>query len=291
IVNADGRIVAVLLGRPDGDDWDDVVAEMARVMDGVRRRGVARGVFKSKLRRHRRGNFFKLADGYSLGGGQQVKPGNLAHSKEYRKLLQILRLNHSIRRIAGFQSSGLARYLPKLYAYYASVFKGLFERQPELEQIFSNSIFPSTTYNLGPDVFTAEHLDGHNTPYGMCGLTSGGKYDHKTGGHVYLKQLKLVLEFPSGSSALILSAACEHGNTPIQAGETRYSMTQYAAGELFRWVTYGYQTAKSLLAQVDGEAKKQLLDGEPGERAAWAIGLLSKADELEADRRAVFGKY
>ncbi|KAJ7161708.1 hypothetical protein C8R46DRAFT_819939, partial [Mycena filopes] len=243
ILDADGRIVAVLLGRPEGDDWDEVIEEMARVMDGVRARD-----FKSKFRRHRRGVFYKMADGYSLGGGQK-RPGNLAHSKEYRQLLRILHGNHSIRRIAGFQSSGFARYLPLLYRYYATTLKGLLENQPDIEQVFSNSIFPSTTYNLGPDVVTAEHADEHNAPYGMCALTAGGRYNHKRGGHLYLKQLKLVIEFPSGSSVLVPSAACEHGNTPIQEGETRYSMTQYAAGELFRWATYGYQTAKSLLAQ------------------------------------------
>ncbi|KAJ6576203.1 hypothetical protein B0H10DRAFT_2103398, partial [Mycena sp. CBHHK59/15] len=62
-------------------------------------------------------------------------------------------------------------------------------------------------------------------------------------------------------------------------------MTQYLAGELFRWAAYGYQSAKSLLATTGGAAKKRAFDGEPGAQAEWAIGLLSKADELEGTAR------
>jgi hypothetical protein len=65
-------------------------------------------------------------------------------------------------------------------------------------------------------------------------------------------------------------------------------MTQYAAGALFRWARYGYQTAKDILASPDGTVKKAELDGSLGERAEWATGLLSKADEVEDDFNTVF---
>ncbi|KAJ7858959.1 hypothetical protein B0H14DRAFT_2351431, partial [Mycena olivaceomarginata] len=146
---------------------------------------------------------------------------------------------------------------------------------------FSNSIFPTATFNIGPDVVTDDHLDMLTNRHGMCGVT----FNHKKGGHIHLNELKAVIEFPSGSSMLILSIACEHGNTRIQKGETRYSMTQYAAGSLFRWAAYGYQSSKSLLAQKGG----RVAETGPGVRAEWALGLLSKADELEADRKDVFG--
>ncbi|KAJ7214592.1 hypothetical protein B0H12DRAFT_1032790, partial [Mycena haematopus] len=270
ILDADGRIVAVLLGRPEGGDWNEVIREMERVFDGVRARGLKRGVFKPKNRRHRRGNFYLMQGGITKGPGQK-KPGNLAHSKAYKELLHLIVLNRAIGRIAGFQSSGLARYLPKLYEYYRTTLTGIFENQPDLKQLFPNSVFPTGTFNLGPDVVTDDHLDMLNNPHGMCGVTSGGKYDHKRGGHISLKQLKIVCEFPSGSTILLLSGACEHGNTTIQKGETRYSMTQYAAGTLFRWAAYGYQSTESLLANPGGAALKAEFDGEPGARAAWAL--------------------
>ncbi|KAJ7653997.1 hypothetical protein DFH06DRAFT_906621, partial [Mycena polygramma] len=282
ILDAEGRIVAVLLGRPEGDDWDAVIDEMASLFEGLRSRGVRRGVFKAKNRRHRHGNFYTLAHAMTKGPGQK-KPGNLAHTKEYRLLLQILMTSRCIRRIAGFQSSGLAHYVPKLYDFFCKTLRGIYDNQPELEHLFSNSVFPAATWNLGPQVVTEEHEDGLNPPFGMCALTSGGKYDYRLGGHLSMKQLKAVIQFPPGSTILMLSACVTHGNTPIAKNETRYSMTQYASGELFRWAAYGYRSASTLLATAKGAAEKREIDGEPGERAAWALGLLSKAAELKAD--------
>jgi hypothetical protein len=184
---------------------------------------------------------------------------------------------------------GLARYLPKLYDFYRTTLKGIFDRHPELKQLFDNSVFPAATWNLGPQVVTDDHVDELNLPHGMCGVFNAGDHKHKRGGHMFLKQLRLVIEFPSGSSMLIPSASITHLNVPIGKQEKRYSLTTYAAGALFRWAAYGYKGSKALLSEVGGAAKKLLLDGEPGQRAAWAMGLLSKADKLDADRRAVFG--
>ncbi|KAF8169711.1 hypothetical protein K438DRAFT_226142 [Mycena galopus ATCC 62051] len=226
-----------------------------------------------------------MQSGFTKGPGQR-RPGNLSHLKKYWQLLQLILGHLATRRIAGFQSSGLARYFPKLYQDYKATMEGLLQKHPDLQLPFSNSVFPTATFNLGPQVVTPEHLDVLNNPHGVCGVTSGGKYNHKLGGHLYLKQLKFVCEFPSGSTVLLLSAACEHGNTPIQAGETRYSMTQYAAGGLFRWAAYGYQSEKALLSQPNGAKLKHDIDGG---RAARALGFLLMASELEADRKAVFG--
>jgi hypothetical protein len=121
IVDAEGRIVAVLLGRPEDDDWDKIIEDMERILAGLRRRGIKRGVFTRKKLDHRRGKFPTLYDGYSHGGGQRVslvverrkrsltngyqKPGNLRHSRGYRKLLRHLLQSKSGVRLAGFQSS------------------------------------------------------------------------------------------------------------------------------------------------------------------------------------------
>ncbi|KAF4586922.1 hypothetical protein EYR40_010939 [Pleurotus pulmonarius] len=44
---------------------------------------------------------------------------------------------------------------------------------------------------------------------------------------------------PPGATLLIPSALVQHSNLPIQNGERQYSMTQYSAGGLFRWVRNG----------------------------------------------------
>ncbi|KAJ7767603.1 hypothetical protein B0H16DRAFT_1716534 [Mycena metata] len=170
-------------------------------------------------------------------------------------LLKLLR-NPYIRRIAGFQSAGFALYAPKLYRYYCDVLKGLFEHHPDLLHLFTNSIFPAASFNCGPDAVSFDHCDALNLAHGLCPITAGGRFNSKLGGHIYLKQLRLVIEFPSGASVAIPSACVDHGNTPIQPGETRHSNTQYGAGGLFRWAAYGYRSAKELLATAEGRAAK-----------------------------------
>jgi hypothetical protein len=186
-------------------------------------------------------------------------------------------------------TGGLARYLPKLYQYQAATMKGLSRSQPELERLFANSVYPTVTLNFGPHVITPEHVDMLNNPFGMCAITSNGNFDHTKGGHIYMELLKIVCEFPSGSTVLLLSGTCGHGNTPIRPGESRYLMTQYGAGALYCWAAYRYQSTESLLSEPDRARQKREIDGAPGARAAWAMGLLSKADELEQDREDVFG--
>ncbi|KAJ7130022.1 hypothetical protein C8R43DRAFT_1133993 [Mycena crocata] len=269
ILDCEGRIIAVLLGTPDDPEWTD----NARVSGSPRDTGG--------------GNISPLRRGSVLVGAKGLQhPGNLRNNRRIRRLLRRLLRNRSIRRIMGFQSSGFAMYAPKLYRYYCWVLKALFQHQPELIHLFTNSIFPAATFNCGPDAFSFDHCDFNNAPNGFCGVTSGGHFNHKRGGHMYLKQIRLVIEFPSGASMLIPSGCMNHGNTPIADNETRHSITQYAAGGLFRWAAYGFQTAKALLATKVGTEAKERFDGVPGARWSWAMGLFSKVDELEGDRVA-----
>ncbi|KAJ7900457.1 hypothetical protein B0H13DRAFT_2336660 [Mycena leptocephala] len=286
VVDSEGRIVAILLGEPDDPEWAHVVAEAAKALRRARRSAMRAGIWRPGSS-HRRGTYYSITAGVSFGGGQR-RPGNLRNSRKTRKILRRLLRNKYIRRIVGFQSSGFALYAPKLYRYYCRVLKALFEHHPDLIHLFSNSIFPSATFNCGPDAFTFDHCDFLNLSHGLCGVTSGGEYDHKRGGHMYLKQLRLVIEFPSGASMLIPSGCVNHGNTPIQPDETRHSITQYAAGGLFRWAAYGYKSAKDLLVQSGGKSLKDAFDGVPGARWEWALGLFSKLDQLETDRTTAF---
>jgi hypothetical protein len=179
-------------------------------------------------------------------------------------------------------------FAPKMAKEYIKDLKTLFTTHPELRHNHRNSIFPATTYNLGLRTATFNHLDGLNRPDGLCALTTGGDYDHKKSAHLYLEQLRVIIEFPSGATSLLPSATVGHGNTPLQEGETRCSLTQYAAGGLFRWVGYGFKTAKQLLKEKGGAACKALFDGMPGERARKGLALFSKPEELAADRKSAF---
>lgn len=102
-----------------------------------------------------------------------------------------------------------------------------------------------------------------------------------------LFNLGLVVQFPPGSTTLIPSASVSHGNTAIQDGETRLSITQYAAGGLFRWAAYGFKAAKSLMKTAAGRKMKDAVDGASGDRWRAGLDLFSKVDELKNDLTTV----
>jgi hypothetical protein len=158
-----------------------------------------------------------------------------------------------------------------------------------LRRSFNNSVYPASTFNLGPETVCLEHVDPNNTAHGFCAISSGGTYDPKKGGHIILIQLRLIIEFPPGSTVLVPSAALVHANTPIGKGETRFSFTQYCAGGLMRWVDYGFKTAKDLMSERGGKDRVSNINGVGDSRWRALLSLFSKVEEVQADRSEVFG--
>lgn len=187
-----------------------------------------------------------------------------------------------------WKAGAFAFYAPKLYSRYCEVLGKLFKREDYLQQNCRKSIFPAATFNLGPSTITLDHTDAGNVAYGWCALTALGKFDPKKGGHLILFDLGFMIQFPPGATILIPSSVLRHGNTPIGEQEHRMSLTQYCAGGLFRWVTYGFQSAKDVLAKRLGKTLKGSLDGERDHRTQDALALFSKIDELESDRHKIF---
>jgi hypothetical protein len=123
---------------------------------------------------------------------------------------------------------------------------------PDLSPNFTKSVWLTTTVNFGPKTTCYRHTDNRNLPFGWCAITSLGEFDPKKGGHIVLWDCRLVVEFPPGSTILIPSAAVAHSNVAIRKDETRYSVTQYTAGGIFRWVEHGFQ--------LEGPFKNELSD-------------------------------
>ncbi|KAJ6585959.1 hypothetical protein B0H19DRAFT_927510, partial [Mycena capillaripes] len=289
ILDKHGRIIVVFVGAPEDPEWSSVVAKAAQAMEDARNEGLRLGAFGVGEDRHRRGRYYTLRGGISLGGGQK-RPGHLVNSPLQQRLFKKLCRNKYVRRVCGFQSSSFRTFGPKLYQDYVTDLQALFKHHPNLQHNFTNSILPAVTFNLGPQSVTFQHADEFNRALGWCAVTNDGDFNPKTSAHLYLKQLKLVVEFPRTATSLLPSAVIEHGNTPLAANKTRYSITQYAAGELFRWVKYGFKTAKQVLSQKGGREQKAVFDGSPGQRKYKGLDLFSKIDELEADHAACFGK-
>ncbi|KAJ7223780.1 hypothetical protein C8J57DRAFT_1094141 [Mycena rebaudengoi] len=146
----------------------------------------------------------------------------------------------------------------KLYAYLWDTLHPIYEQDQTLEHNFSNSIFPTATANCGPHTSTFEHTDFLNLMNGLCSTSCGGSFDPTTSALFYMCQFNLVIEFLPGTSLLIPSTICSHGNMPLKPGEMQVLFTQYAAG-----AAYGYQSVKHYYPSLGTGNRKEQHDGAP----------------------------
>lgn len=100
IVDNDGRVIAVLAGRPSDAGWEELQRRAASKLKDCRH-GCR---FSGKLAENRRGGFPALAIGVSFGGGQR-RPQNLVNGRANQKVLEYLNSQAEFKRIAGFGSS------------------------------------------------------------------------------------------------------------------------------------------------------------------------------------------
>ncbi|KAL1724983.1 hypothetical protein EV714DRAFT_288170 [Schizophyllum commune] len=277
----DGRVFGVLAGQPDDEGWTAVHEELAEEIS----KGGARVKFPQESREHRRGTFGAEAQGTSHGGGQTA-PGNLKHSPAMTSLLLHLIGLTAMIRVAHFASSVFFNWAPALWLFYADHMRKLFDNDPTLEQNFARSVWACITINFGPQTVCYRHRDFGNLSFGWCAITALGSFNPNRGGHLVLWECGLVIRFPPGSTILIPSAIITHSNTKIGRRETRYSVTQYTAGAIFRWVQHGCKLDEQFYASLSrGEARKARKDN----AGRWAKGaaLWSKVGELQAAAREV----
>ncbi|SJL16271.1 uncharacterized protein ARMOST_19791 [Armillaria ostoyae] len=184
-------------------------------------------------------------------------------------------------RLAGFASSAFATWAPKTFTYYALHLRDLLLHDAALILNWASSIFACATFNFGPQTMCFPHTDSGNLLFGWCTITALGKFDYRRGGHLVLWDLKLVIEFPPGSTILIPSAILRHSNMRIGKGERRYSFTQYSSGGLFRWVDYGFQTAEEYWTGLTEDQLATALE-EREQRWRTGVNMFSTIDELQA---------
>ena len=265
-----------------------------------------------------RGKYRTCSLGPSFGGGQTVSiflllpfrlihplvqfPQNFSHKEFNIPVFEAFLENAAVERMAKVASSkctsthhesalliftgAMAFYAPKLYQYYCTTMKELYDSDTALEPPFKGSVFASMSPN--PKKAVAHmHKDTGNLAFGWCGIQSLGHFDYKKGGHLILQELGLVVEFPPGSTILLPSASVTHGNTPIAAEETRSSLVHYSAGGLFRWVEYGCQKWEDF-KQADPVNAAKAWDARTTTRVPFALSLFSKVDELLSDQVSVY---
>ncbi|KAF8198665.1 hypothetical protein K438DRAFT_1905975 [Mycena galopus ATCC 62051] len=240
LLDRHGRIIAVLAGRPAGEDY---LAAASTAFCAIRDAG-AEARFPASMCKHRRGLFAAINVGLSYSKGQKLP--TWLHNKEYDVLADGLLTNSYINRLAGFADcasffisppillltpppAAFALWAPRLYADYRA-------HDPHLRRLFEHSAL--------------------------------GNFDPTTGGHLVLWDLKLVVEFPAGALILLPSATIAHSNVPVQAGEERASFTQFSAGGIFRYIDNSFQTVEGL-QEEDPEGYERMMALQP---SRWELG-------------------
>ncbi|TRM56351.1 hypothetical protein BD626DRAFT_541377 [Schizophyllum amplum] len=298
--NIDGKetsnvVIACLAGRPsDGAksgrtpleaDWTTATSSLADAIERQR----SRTTFGKAARDHRRGMFGAQAQGISHGGGQ-LRPANLKHSKTMTKVLLFLVALPSMIRAAHFSSSVYGTWAPLIHALSGDTLDALLASDPDLKRNFEASVWACITINFGPRTVTFPHRDYANLAFGWCAITALGRFDPDKGGELILWDCKMIIRFPPGSTILIPSAILKHSNTRIALSERRYSVTQYTAGAIFRWVEHGFQLDKAYYASLSkAEAAKDAKTA----AGRWRRGraMFSKFDDLvEAAEAKLKGK-
>lgn len=178
-------------------------------------------------------------------------------------------------------------YCPKVFKTVESRLNEFFVHYNGAFRRMFPGVYPATTINLGPRVITFEHFDRANLAYAWIAITSLGNYDYKKGGHIVLRSLGIIIEFPPGCTILFPSSVVQHCNTEVAENETRLSITQYISGSLIRWVEYGFRSQTQFFEEDEERANELWAQRD----TAWvrAISLFSKHDELAEDQAAAFG--
>ncbi|KAL0564650.1 hypothetical protein V5O48_017391 [Marasmius crinis-equi] len=224
----------------------------------------------------RRGGINGVGYGMSLGSGQPEPMLRSDQPVRQRKVMELIRIDPAFLRIAGFLSMTFLTWAPLLFLYYANTMSSLLEHYPHLQLPFNNAVWASFAVNFGPQTVCLPHRDSKNLAYGWCAITALGNYNWRKGGHLVLWDLKMVIEFPPGTTIYIPSALVCHFNTAIAPNEERYSFTLYTAGGLFRWVEHGFQF------EYDYKKTAQARENAQRDETTWERGsdMFSTVDEL-----------
>lgn len=142
--------------------------------------------------------------------------------------------------------------------------------------IFEGSCFCGTSLNSGPRALSKEHIDCRNLVAGICLIAVIGSFNHRTSGHLILREPKAILEVMDGDFVIIPSGSVTHANSSLRPGEWRMSLVQYTSGALFRRLFYGGLAPPAPTTK----AGKAILDYEGERRWKQCWGFFPKLSDL-----------
>jgi hypothetical protein len=151
-----------------------------------------------------RDSFPAIGHGLSHGGGQ-IEPGELCNNVSNTQLTDELLADPSFQRLTGFANCKsrlphaeerltwlsvlFAMWAPMLFAFYQAQMALLTAWNRALQWNFVGSVFAACTFNFGPRVICASHLDFANLSWGWCAVTALGDFNPDLGGHLILWDL------------------------------------------------------------------------------------------------------
>ncbi|KAI4517041.1 hypothetical protein K525DRAFT_211793, partial [Schizophyllum commune Loenen D] len=280
----DEQVFMVLAGRPDtpeggaseANSYDADMNGLADLIEEV----APQLSLTDQQRRHRRGVFPATAHGHAYGGGRK-EPMKIAEKSSNAPLFRKLLKHPGMKRLAGFSTGVASGWGPKLVKFYRKYGKAVRSRYPHLKRNFRHGVWAALTINYGPRTVTLPHRDFANIPWGWCPITALGRYNPRRGGHLIIWELKLVIEFPPGATIIIPSSVLTHSNVAVGRNERRFSVTQYTAGGLIRWVDQGYQSKEAFMAKLGTQERLQQA-AKATKRYREGLAMYSTLSELRA---------
>ncbi|KAK7025929.1 hypothetical protein VNI00_015844 [Paramarasmius palmivorus] len=265
LLDALDRIWAVLgAPPPSAKDWEELNRGLMKELGDYDRNSA----FSKKDMGNRRsgGGYGPRNEGVSHGGGQP-RPGNIAiRGITNQAAIKAFSTSSYLGRLVGHTGRLYATYANRLATESRRVMKELALRIPGLEYpshpspeggYWAARCINSAGLSQVAAVCTLPHTDLENWVPGWCCVTAIGDYNPDKGGHLVFWNVGLRIRFPPGCSVLFPSATITHSNTPVQPGEQRYSIVEFSAGGLFRWVYNGFITEEELLASLDEDGMKR----------------------------------
>jgi hypothetical protein len=128
------------------------------------------------------------------------------------------------------------------------------------------SPFTTTTFNLGPKTVTQPHKDSGNLLYGLCVIFVAGDHQADRGGHLVLKEPRMVMELEAGDMVILPSALVTHWNTELTGDTVRRSIVFWTCGNSVRYYAMGKRLLKNLSVE---ERKEEELKA----KEEWRVGL------------------
>ncbi|KAL0573137.1 hypothetical protein V5O48_008825 [Marasmius crinis-equi] len=254
IIDETGGCMGSLAGRPTRGEYPEAMKRCHRSLMLAGEEAGLVGVANNK----NRGDFPAVTKGVTMGMGSKrpvlLRPNNQHPGVD--PILQRLLNDPDFKRLSSYHNSSFNLWGPLLFDKYRWTIEKM-RQHPQTSQLplpFENSVFTACAFNFGGRVRTYKHRDHLNWAFGWCAITALGNFDPTKSARLVLWELKLVIDFPPGSTVLIPSAVVTHSNTRIaeanwiRIGDERTSFTQYSAGAMFRWAENGCMTEGELEA-------------------------------------------